>query len=256
MSKCEFCGKEHDGSYGTGRFCSPTCARKYSNTFVSETGRENQIKALNNEKNRKKAIENNKHKQITKFKSKSKKKYRNDLNKKFKHPLMLGKAGELEVAKKFIQHGYNVYTPLTDAGDGIDLVVNNGTGFKTIQVKSTSSSNINENMECESSSFSLYNIKRNIHNGTYTQIKNKYSKEEVNYFALYSAYDDESYLLENNDNVNICFTIRNQPPKNNQANKIHYAADYQIDKVLDELNLIKGVYYEDNIIDGVYKEIE
>lgn len=38
-------------------FCSPTCARKYSNTFVSETGRKNQIKALNNEENRKKAIE-------------------------------------------------------------------------------------------------------------------------------------------------------------------------------------------------------
>ena len=46
MSKCEFCGNEHDGNYGTGRFCSPTCARKFSNTFVSESGRENQIKAL------------------------------------------------------------------------------------------------------------------------------------------------------------------------------------------------------------------
>lgn len=219
---------------------------------MSETGRENQIKALNNEENRKKAIEIAKQN----AKIKSKKKYRNDLNKKFKHPLMLGKVGELEVAKKFIQHGYNVYAPLTDAGDGIDLLVNGGTGFKTIQVKSTSSSNINENMECESSSFSLYSSKRNIHNGTYTQIINKYPKEEVNYFALYSAYDDETYLLENNDNIGFCFTIRNQPPKNNQTNKIHYAPDYQIDKVLDELNLIKGVYYEDNIIDSVYKEIE
>jgi predicted nucleic acid-binding Zn ribbon protein len=28
--KCEKCGKEHDGSYGSGRFCSSYCARSYS----------------------------------------------------------------------------------------------------------------------------------------------------------------------------------------------------------------------------------
>lgn len=26
---CEYCGKEHDGSYGSGRFCSKYCAHKY-----------------------------------------------------------------------------------------------------------------------------------------------------------------------------------------------------------------------------------
>jgi hypothetical protein len=25
MFKCEYCGKEHDGSYGSGRFCSNHC---------------------------------------------------------------------------------------------------------------------------------------------------------------------------------------------------------------------------------------
>ena len=28
--KCERCGKEHDGSYATGRFCSRSCANSYS----------------------------------------------------------------------------------------------------------------------------------------------------------------------------------------------------------------------------------
>lgn len=28
--KCEKCGKEHDGSYGSGRFCSPVCAKSFS----------------------------------------------------------------------------------------------------------------------------------------------------------------------------------------------------------------------------------
>ena len=30
MKVCENCGKEHDGSYGSGRFCSKECARSYS----------------------------------------------------------------------------------------------------------------------------------------------------------------------------------------------------------------------------------
>ena len=29
---CEFCGKEHDGSFGSGRFCSYSCATKYGNS--------------------------------------------------------------------------------------------------------------------------------------------------------------------------------------------------------------------------------
>jgi hypothetical protein len=42
---CENCGKEHDGSYGSGRFCSTLCSRSFStkdrrqeiNSKVSET---------------------------------------------------------------------------------------------------------------------------------------------------------------------------------------------------------------------------
>lgn len=30
---CENCGKEHDGSYGSGRFCSQKCARAFSTKF-------------------------------------------------------------------------------------------------------------------------------------------------------------------------------------------------------------------------------
>lgn len=35
--KCEYCGKEHDGSYGSGRFCSSSCARKFSSNTNRET---------------------------------------------------------------------------------------------------------------------------------------------------------------------------------------------------------------------------
>lgn len=35
--KCEKCGKEHNGSYGSGRFCSAKCARSYS-AVIGEHG--------------------------------------------------------------------------------------------------------------------------------------------------------------------------------------------------------------------------
>lgn len=31
--KCEFCGNDHEGSYGSGRFCSPTCARSFATKY-------------------------------------------------------------------------------------------------------------------------------------------------------------------------------------------------------------------------------
>ena len=30
MKKCENCGDEHDGTYGSGRFCSTKCSRGFS----------------------------------------------------------------------------------------------------------------------------------------------------------------------------------------------------------------------------------
>ena len=34
--KCEVCGKDHDGAYGSGRFCSQTCARKASSLLCDK----------------------------------------------------------------------------------------------------------------------------------------------------------------------------------------------------------------------------
>ena len=37
---CENCGKEHDGSYGSGRFCCKECARSFSTKNESHTLKE------------------------------------------------------------------------------------------------------------------------------------------------------------------------------------------------------------------------
>lgn len=33
LKTCEYCGKKHDGSFGSGRFCCSECAKKYSLSF-------------------------------------------------------------------------------------------------------------------------------------------------------------------------------------------------------------------------------
>jgi len=34
MPKCERCGNKHDGTYGSGRFCSKSCSQ--ARTFLSD----------------------------------------------------------------------------------------------------------------------------------------------------------------------------------------------------------------------------
>lgn len=69
MKLCEYCGKEHDGSYGSGRFCCAKCARKFSNRFVDEDGRKRQIQALLDPENREKGILSARKKEFRKNKS-------------------------------------------------------------------------------------------------------------------------------------------------------------------------------------------
>lgn len=44
---CEFCKKENDGSYGTGRFCNHTCQAKYAWKLACKKAHENKSKKYN-----------------------------------------------------------------------------------------------------------------------------------------------------------------------------------------------------------------
>jgi hypothetical protein len=39
MCICENCNRNHDGSYGSGRFCSSSCARSFSSKSISDESR-------------------------------------------------------------------------------------------------------------------------------------------------------------------------------------------------------------------------
>ena len=44
---CENCGKEHDGSYGSGRFCSKECARSYATNHEQNKHQLKEAKCIN-----------------------------------------------------------------------------------------------------------------------------------------------------------------------------------------------------------------
>ncbi len=46
MKECEFCAKEHDGSYASGRFCSVSCSRRMAQSKVSKDGAVKRDEAL------------------------------------------------------------------------------------------------------------------------------------------------------------------------------------------------------------------
>lgn len=243
MKKCEYCGKEHDGSYGSGRFCSSKCARKYSNSKMTDESRKRRDAGL-----RKGGVIAAERK-----KKKGKKKRKNNIksvDNKALHTLSKGKIGELLVAAKFIDHGYDVFIPLVDKS-GIDLIVKKDDNIKKIQVKTSATTDEEKSVSC----FSLTKHNRHISHGTYTQHKKRYSTNDIDMFALYSTVFDDVYLVENSSNTPMSFRIRNRysSPKGTQPSVVHLASDYQIDKVLDEIDM--GCNQSD-IIDGEFIEFD
>jgi len=50
--KCENCNKEHDGSYGSGRFCNTICSHSFSAKMNNSQRKNNISKSLKRNKNR------------------------------------------------------------------------------------------------------------------------------------------------------------------------------------------------------------
>lgn len=256
--RCENCGREHNGNYGSGRFCSQKCARGFSSKHVTEEGRKKQKEVLNSKENRKKAhntiLQNSDNYELdSDGRWQRVKKHKDprfkDNKERHKKSSMLGKVGELATVKKFIEHGYDVYIPVLD-NCGTDMIVEKDDGPKKIQVKSSSRSS-NDNDE-NSTVFSLKSNVFNIKGGKVTTYNKKYTKQNVDYFALYSAIDNDVYLIENNEKQG-AITIRNKidpdnlTTKGKNLEKIHMAEDYQIDKVLNDIDY--GIKQPDIIID-------
>ena len=221
---CEYCGNEHDGTYGSGRFCSARCSRKYSNTYVSEEGRQKQINSLLSKKNRDKQIKNKKEKSKKYIKIHRKFRDKQDFVGDENNTLRIGMIGELAVTKKFIDANVDVYKPIVDTG--IDLIANFDNKLQKIQIKSSS---YLSGVDNSSTIFTLSTS----HTGKNKVSKRNYSEDEIDYFALYDLNEDETFLIKNTGKKSA--TIKYNSKYSSQTKNIIKAEDHQIDTVLNKL---------------------
>ena len=246
MHICEFCGKQHDGSYGSGRFCSAKCSRKYSNTFVSDKSRKNQIKALIDPKNREKGIMARKSGNIKPEEYQSYRKPVSTFGNSFPFSkMMLGEIGELRTAEEFGKRGFHVYMPVFHDSP-IDMIVNIDGKLKRIQVKSTTISDGNV------STFQLESTNAKHSKGVDKYYRKKYSADEIDYFALYDYNDDEVYLLKN-DSEKGTINLRKSKPKNNNSSTINYKSDHSFDRMLSMMITDTD---PDDVIDDIKYDIK
>lgn len=243
---CEYCRKPHDGTYGSGRFCSIRCAKKYSNTYVTEEGRQNQIAALNDKANRTKSIEGRAiaNQNITHVL------YRQDeraVDKSTNNTGLVGKLGEVATIKKFVENDIQVYTPVLD-NTKVDLIAEFDGKPQRIQVKSSSRY---VGVDNGATTFKLVSVGNIFNHGIATPKRTSYGIDEVDYFALYDCNKDDVYLIKNTESTPKDITLRYTQSSNNQQRLIRYASDYQIDRYLallamgyDPENMVEPIIFE------------
>ncbi len=242
---CEFCNRPHDGSYGSGRFCSSKCARSFSTASISEKSRLSQIDGLKKgRENRIKNLSNNKiSKNTTCIHSQQPK------NKLEKSPISSttrkGIYGELFTATKFAEHGIPVYIPFGNVEDS-DLIVDINGNLKKVQVKT--SSVLSD--DCETTLFTITKQKAYINKKDVYYISKKYSNDDIDYMALCDVINKRVYLMTPDEYGNrYCINIRNNSKNKTLKSNMHDGNEYDIDIVLENMMNDK------NIIDIDYKEL-
>jgi hypothetical protein len=131
----------------------------------------------------------------------------------------IGNIAELETMLAFIKLGYNVLTPYGDC-ERYDFVVDNKGVFIRVQCKTAKS--------VDNDSAFRFNC-RSTHKSGGKIIHHKYTKEEIDYFVTY--FNGKCYLIP----VEECGAEKNLrilPPKNEQAQRITWAKDYELEEVI------------------------
>jgi len=119
---------------------------------------------------------------------------------------------ELRFASEFVRKGWSVFLPYGEDSP-VDLLIYKNNEFKKVQVKATKP---NEGgISCKLRSTNNWQIK-------------KYSKKEVDFFALYDYENKKGYLIpiEKIEGMSE-IKIRLSAPKNNQKKRIRLAKDYE-----------------------------
>ncbi|HEY0377410.1 MAG TPA: group I intron-associated PD-(D/E)XK endonuclease [Pyrinomonadaceae bacterium] len=124
--------------------------------------------------------------------------------------------GDLGVAKAYcdlVEKGYVVLFPTTEHAP-FDLVAYDGNKFVRRQVKDRRAVNGSVHLRM----INWWADK----NGSHSK---QVDKSQVDVFGVCCPDTDKCYYFKT-ETVNVCFSLRVEPPKNNQSKKVNFADDY------------------------------
>lgn len=132
-----------------------------------------------------------------------------------------GNLTELQCLTAFIEHGCGVSIPYGDNSKYDFIADINGKLYK-VQVKTSSLKDENAILfSCRSTHVNCSGVKNE-----------RYSKEEVDYFATY--WNGQCYLIPVSE-CSVTKTLRFAPPKSGQIKGISFAQDYELAKQLSQI---------------------
>lgn len=135
--------------------------------------------------------------------------------------LIKGITTELDCIRAFIAAGFQVSIPYGDCAR-YDFIADKDNKLLRVQVKSSSW------VDETKTAFMFYARSAHINSkGVKQQI---YDKNQIDYFATF--FENKCYVIPVQE-CSISKTLRFQPPKTGQLKGINFAADYELNKVLN-----------------------
>lgn len=135
----------------------------------------------------------------------------------------IGNITEVESMLAFLKAGYNVLTPYGDC-EKYDFVADVNGKFLKIQCKTAHA------IDEENTGFAF--SCRSSHRRDGKCINEKYSKDEIDYFA--TIFDGKCYLIPQKE-CGAEKRLRLIAPKNGQTRGVNYAKDYELEVILATL---------------------
>jgi hypothetical protein len=134
-------------------------------------------------------------------------------------PNMIGERAQGAIVAEVVKYGYTVLIPFGEA-HRYDMVIEKKGQFLRLQCKAGRYSNGGINFNTCSSNW-------------YNKTRKRYTREEIDYFAVYCEYTEKVYLVPVEEVGGVGGTLRVEPPANNQTKGVRWAEDFEIKKVME-----------------------
>jgi hypothetical protein len=133
-------------------------------------------------------------------------------------PNMVGERSQGAIVAEVVKYGYTVLIPFGEA-HRYDMVIEKDGQFLRLQCKTGRY----ENGVVKFATCSV---------NWWNKTKKRYTREEIDYFAVYCQYTGKVYLVSVDVVPHDMGTLRVEPTANNQAKGVRWAEDFEIDRVM------------------------